>query len=483
MRINLLCIMIAFFCGYAYVHWFRALCFLIVLMGVVEHPDMPKNIMDIQGLNPWNLLFFNVLLAWLLRGRRERPAWDMPRVITVLLLLYLGIVLVGFFRAAQDLYLLGIAPATMVSEYLINTIKWTIPGLLLFDGCRDLRRLRLATGSVLAMYGLLALQTIWWMPASSAVNAAALEARSRKIIANEIGYSRVNMSMMLSGASWAVLSTLPLARSRFQRTLVVGGFLLIAYAQALTGGRMGYATWGLVGLILCGLRWRKFLLLIPVFVLVLAVTVPGVMERMLSGFNERTAAGKQVVDDYEVTAGRTLIWPHVINKITESPAVGFGRLTMIRSGLNRFLLVQLGEAFDHPHNAYLEWLLDNGLIGFLLVMPFYLLLLRYALGLFLSRTVAWYSAVGGMALALVLALLVAGLGSQTFYPREGAVGMWCAIGLMLRMHVEKQKADHRPPRERAGRRGYRDRVPPTLHAGYAPRRPVRRAAAGQETPI
>jgi hypothetical protein len=46
-----------------------------------------------------------------------------------------------------------------------------------------------------------------------------------------------------------------------------------------------------------------------------------------------------------------------------------------------------------------------------------------------------------MALALILALLVAAFGSQTFYPREGAVGMWAAIGLMLRLMVEKQKAE------------------------------------------
>jgi hypothetical protein len=47
---------------------------------------------------------------------------------------------------------------------------------------------------------------------------------------------------------------------------------------------------------------------------------------------------------------------------------------------------------------------------------------------------------GILALALVLALLVAAMGSQTFYPREGSVGMWAAIGVMLRVSVEKRKA-------------------------------------------
>jgi hypothetical protein len=46
--------------------------------------------------------------------------------------------------------------------------------------------------------------------------------------------------------------------------------------------------------------------------------------------------------------------------------------------------------------------------------------------------------IGGIALSLVLALLIAAMGSQTFYPREGAVGMWCAIGLALRVYMQRQ---------------------------------------------
>jgi hypothetical protein len=52
-----------------------------------------------------------------------------------------------------------------------------------------------------------------------------------------------------------------------------------------------------------------------------------------------------------------------------------------------------------------------------------------------------FVAAGGACLALILALLVASVGSQTFYPREGAVGLWCVIGLMLRVKVERDRAE------------------------------------------
>jgi len=50
-----------------------------------------------------------------------------------------------------------------------------------------------------------------------------------------------------------------------------------------------------------------------------------------------------------------------------------------------------------------------------------------------------YSAVGGVALSLMLAQLVAGIGSQHFYPEESTLGMWAAMLLALRVHVEEKR--------------------------------------------
>ena len=50
------------------------------------------------------------------------------------------------------------------------------------------------------------------MPIDYALSGDQLEARSRKILANEIGYHRVNLSMMLAGASWAIFAARALTR-------------------------------------------------------------------------------------------------------------------------------------------------------------------------------------------------------------------------------------------------------------------------------
>ena len=446
MRVYILYAVVFCLAVYSYRDWFKSLCGCILLMAVVEHPDFPTAVGGVQGLNPWNLAFANVFIAWIRARRQEGLVWDLPLYLGRMLLIYLAVVLIGFLRCVIDRgHMTGHTLADLFSEQLINTLKWPLPGLLLFDGCRNRKRLNWAIVSLLGVYFLLAAQVVRWMAPAAALGGGALTTLARKIIMNEVGLHPINISMMLAGAFWATLATVALVKKSWQRIAIITAALLMAYGQALTGGRMGYVTWGVVGLVLGLLRWRKYLLLAPVLVLIIATTIPSAVERMLQGFGEKTATADNVTNDYAVTSGRTLIWPYVVEKIMAAPASGYGRLAMNRTGVSDRLWRELGESFPHPHNAYLEWMFDNGVVGFLLVMPLYAVILAQAVALFRSRAGPAYVAVGGISLALVLALLVAALGSQTFYPREGAVGMWVAIGLLWRLTVQREQLAARSP--------------------------------------
>jgi O-antigen ligase len=450
-RSTLLWVLVLGLSFYAQRDWYKALCGLIVLVAIVEHPDMPKTLFGIQGLNPWNVLFVAVVLAWLAHRGREGLTWDMPPAVNILVLVYLGVVAVGFVRMMMDRSALDeYTTSYLVSEYLVNTVKWVIPGLLLFDGARTPARVLTGLGCVAAIYLLLGVQVIRWMPLSEAFSGDALNARGAKILLNEIGFHRVNLSMMLAGASWALVATLALAKRRAHLVLILGASATVLYAQALTGGRMGYVTWAVLGFLLCVIRWHKYLAVLPALIVAIYLFAPAAFtERMLQGFSPETRDSNPLLgpgtenllatdegpDAYTITAGRNVAWPYIIDKIGESPIIGFGRLAMQRTGLEFRLWNEFKESFPHPHNAYLEWLLDNGWLGFVLVMPFYVLVVARSVVLFRDGEPV-RAAVGGVACALILALLVASFGSQTFYPREGAVGMWCAIGLMLRLSIE-----------------------------------------------
>ena len=424
---------------YAWRDWYKSLCGLVLLMAIIERPDMPRSLPGLRGVTPWNLLLLTIVLAWAFNRRREGLRWDMPASIALAFLAYVTVVVVAFARMLSDGDRLDLDTAAMVSQYLVNPLKWIVPALLFYDGCRTRERLRLGLLAVIGVYALIAAQTIRLIPPQHVLDAAELERRSRKILEMEVGYHRIDISMMLAGASWAALAVREALASRRLRLAMAILAVAIVYGQALTAGRAGYATWAAVGLVLCTLRWRRYLLVAPLLVAGILWAVPGAAGRMMQGVSaEETLEDADQIDEAEVTSGRTVIWPYVIEAIGEAPLFGYGRQAMKRTGLAQFLREYLGEGFVHPHNAYLEMLLDAGWVGLCLVLPVYLLALGHGLRLFRDRS-PWCVAAGGAGLALVLALLCASVGAQTLYPREGTVGMWCAMGLLFRMAVERDR--------------------------------------------
>ena len=461
-RLTLLWMFIAFVGLYAWKDWYKALCGLILLMGVIEHPDMPRTMFGIQGLNPWNILCIMVLMGFFSSYSREKLKWDMPSLINILLIMYVVVIFTGFFRLLADweglkdyACLRNTLPPTLGelwSENIINSFKWVIPGLLLFVGCNSRSRFYWGIFAILGVYLIIAIQVIKWMPLSTITDGGDLSARSSKILINEIGYHRVNLSMMLSGAAWATLTAVPFTNKK-KWILFAAGTLF--WAQALTGGRTGYGATLVVGFMLCIIKWRKYILLFPLAAVLFVSFVPGVYDRLTQGFStDYIETNNQKVIDflgrrnrtgsfdlYTITAGRVIAWPFVIDEIKKSLWIGYGRQAMQKTGTASYLLTEFREVFPHPHNAYLQFVLDNGVIGFFPVCLFYLIITKWSYILFKDRDSEINEVAGGVCFSLLLALFVASIGSQTFYPREGAVGMWCAIGLMLRVYIENMKIE------------------------------------------
>jgi O-antigen ligase len=442
MRIYALWLVVLALSVYAWKDWYKSLCGLIVLMAVLEHKDMPRTIFDVPGLNPWNLVFFIVLLAWMSQRNRERLRWDIPRGPAVLLLMGFGVLLFGFARLVSDRQNLldELTVAELVSDYLFNPVKWVVVGLLLFDGSRSRRRLILGLASILALYFLISLQAIRWIVPSGALYGGELSSYTIRTLQREIGYHRNDVSTMLAGGSWALLAMLPLVVSRYRAALVLLS-LVVVFAQLLTGGRGGYLAWCAVGLVLGFVRWRRYLILAPLIVILFITLVPSAADRALQGITENPTTGSEEVNLEELTAGRNLLWPRVIDTIWDAPLIGYGRAAMQRTGLSAWYAASQGGDEDlyiaHPHNAYLEILLDSGVIGLTVALALYGYFAAIALSLIRDRRSPAFLAVGGIALSLILAQLVGSFTGQSLYPRETTVGMWCAIGLLLRVWVQR----------------------------------------------
>jgi O-antigen ligase len=432
-RYSLLWMFVSGVMAYAWRDWVKALCVLVLLLGVLERPDMPKQIFGIQGLNPFNLTLAGILAAWVSQALRERPRWDIPRSLTLLFALYLSVMALSTARMLIDPSYLVIwhspdfeaySRTGLIAEFLINSFKWLIPAVLLAYGCRDAERQRWLAVCVLGIFAVLAYLVIKQMPLGLLLDGDALQKRAVAVLQRRVGYHRVDLAWMFAGAAWAMLAARPMFSSALVRTALVGLSGVTALGLALTGGRTGYVAFCVVGLVMSVLKWRRNLFLLPPAIVLVVVLAPGIAERMLTGVgaDDATAA-------HELTSGRALMWPFTLRKIAESPVLGHGRQAWVRTSLRLEVANITGERAGHPHNAYLEFALDNGLVGLAVLLSFFALVLANAVRLFRMRGHPLAEASGGMALALTLSYLVAALGAGTFYPTEGSVGMWCLIAL------------------------------------------------------
>jgi len=424
---------------YAWRNWYVAACATLPLMAVLQRQDMPHAMLGILGLNPWNVLVANVMLSWLVNRKRDVIPVKQPLSFRVALFCYVSVILVSCLRLLSRADAIpSHLPHEIVTEFGLNSVKWLLPIFPLFDGCTTRKRAMLGLACVLGTYLALALQVIKVMPVGAVVHGG-MSGRAARVLLRYTGYYRVDLSVMFAGAAWGVLACLALFQRRSMKLALLGATAVIMLAQALTAGRGGYLAWVGVGAILAVLRWRRGLLLIPIAVVAIGALLPGVKNRVFFGVGRSEGPViEEETDMSVVSAGRTAMWPYVIDKIAESPLTGYGRRAMDTTELDEVSRDVLGERHILPHNAYLEVLLDNGIIGFLLFMPIFLIACRRAVSTFRAGGDPLFVAVGGTAAALLLAQLIGGLTGQVFYPREGAVPMWGAIALMLRVSVERQ---------------------------------------------
>jgi len=464
-RITLLTLLIAYLSVFAWKDWFRAACWLVLLMAIFQHPDMPKAIGGVPGLNHWNFLFLNTVLSWLSNRKKEKLTWEMPKFINTLLFIYGFFIVLSVIRYLYDhsgliaLFEVTGAPAPRmmsdINEYLINCFKWVLPGMIIFDGCRTRKQYNFAIFTLALMFILLALQVVKAMKLGSlTLGGDALQHKALKIISKSVGFHRVNVSMMMSGAFWLVFCLKEFVTTKHYWFVILPSCFVIFLAMALTGGRTGYGTWAVLGLFYCLFKWRKYILLVPLFYILVLTFAPSAVERLSFGFsseptNEFDPSNKRQeiefeggdVDLYSVTSGRNLAWPLVWESIKEAPFIGYGREAMANIGITLRMREMYGkfDSFPHPHNAYLQWIQDNGFLGAIPVFLLYLIFLKYAWSLFRDSSNKIYVVTGGVSFALLMSFFIASVGSQTFYPREGAVGMWVGIGLLLRVHIERNK--------------------------------------------
>ena len=445
-RLTILNILVLSLWVYAFRDWMVSLCGLILLTSMMRKGDWLSQIGGIPGLNLWNITLAVVTVAWLLRRQDERRPWKLSGLSVGIVIGYIGIIVLAYVQAmlAMDNFVPDLQRDLwqfLTVDHLINPLKYLLVALLLADGCHSRRRLIMALGTVVGLGVLYAILVVRIVPLDALYTSGGVHYRWR--IGKEVGLMANDMAKVLTLTFWSILATQRLWwRPWWSRIAVLAAYSVTFLGLAMCFSRAGYLTFVAVALVLGCVRWRKLLWLGPPALLLLLVLMPTVTERLSQGFDPDPEAD---TDWNEVTAGRTgELWPPVIEEIWKAPFLGHGRMAVAHTALYD----KLGGV--HPHNGYLEVLVDTGALGLLIVLAAFVGAGVLSYRLVRQNREPLLVALGGVGLVHCTGVLVNAMSGATFFPNQGMLGTLCALGIALRVwsgRVGAAKRAARVPQE------------------------------------
>jgi O-antigen ligase len=408
---------------------------LIVLMPLSRSAMFPHAMFGVTGLNPVNLLLAGTLGACVLQGLGSG-------------------VLRGFVpRPLAWLYLAPLAAAAALGVRRVGEI---VPGfyeygLIQFHDAAGYLRDMLFKPLLLVVFALLvavaarrsarpeallvpACLSVWVMGALvlgfvvlSGAGLGQLATSGARAFLSPLGIHANDLGRLYVSAYALLLFTWAASAPGSPRALLFATMGLTVLALVLTFSRGALLGFMVVNVLF--LAWRrsgKVLLVAALLALAAPLLVPeAVVERLGMGFGDGANA---------VSAGRLDgLWLPLLPVVLDSPVFGHGLASILWSEPMQVAAIDPTRVIGatHPHNAYLEALLDVGLAGLALLLAYFLHAYRglRALGADAALEPRLAGFFQGAAAGLA-ALLAVAFFDSSLAPRAEQVYLWFAIGMM-----------------------------------------------------
>ncbi|HVL37072.1 MAG TPA: O-antigen ligase family protein [Burkholderiales bacterium] len=408
---------------------------LVVLMPFSASSVFPHELMGYRGLNPANLLVAGTLLAFVLHGGLARPGTILP---LPLVLVYLPpILLAGFIGMhnvediATSMFEIGGGTLTPFGYFLVWVVKpllFVAMAMLLAGAVARSRHPERFLVPIIASVWIVCLLAIVYVLVSGAGLAELASAEARGFYlpiglhANDLGRLFLMAFALLLFTWWE--TTRPGMKTALLFTLAV-----VLTALVLSFSRAAYLGVLLVGALF--LLWtfnaRKLSFGLVVVVLALTAIPQSVVQRAMLGFDTG--------DIDAVSAGRWGLWVALLPEALRAPPWGNGIGSIMWSTA---LHTDAIEPTTHPHNAYLQALLDTGFLGLTLMLAFYAFVWRGFRRLAAHPQV--HRELRGFfqgASAGLLAFLLTGWAGSSLMPAREWAFLWIAIGMMYGMQARR----------------------------------------------
>lgn len=432
-------------CAFVLLDFRAGVVLLIVLMPLSRSAVFPHAMFGITGLNPVNLLLAGTLGACVLQGLG-------------------GGALRGFVpRPLAWLYLAPLVAAAALGLRHVDEIVPGFPlyGLIQFHDAAGYLRDMLFKPLLLVVFALLvaaaaarsakpeaflapAWLSIWVMAALalgfvllSGAGLGELSSAGARGFLSPLGIHANDLGRLYVSAYALLLFTAAEGQHSAARPMLLASLALVVISLMLTFSRGAFLGFMVVNVLF--LAWRrsgKVLLLGALLATAAPLLLPeAVFERISAGIGQGANA---------VSAGRIEgLWLPLFPDVLRSPLYGSGLGSILWS--DAMHAAQAGDprviGATHPHNAYLETLLDMGVVGLALLGAYYLHVWRgfRALGADPALNPAMRGFFQGAAAALA-ALLAIAVFDSSLAPRAEQAYLWFAIGLLYGVRARRRAA-------------------------------------------
>ena len=403
---------------------------LIVLTPISASELFPHEMFGVTGLNPLNLLLVATLGSFVLRGRGLGSLLPRP-------LLWLFVVPIAVAAAIGAQHVNEIPPLFYEQELINYTDAWgyvrdaAIRPLLLVVTALVIgaavagsqKPERFITPLVVAVW-LMSLLSIIYVAASGVSLGLLASASERGFFAAALGMHANELGRLYAVAYALLLFVWGETKDLSLKSVLVATMGVLTLALLLTFSRGAFLGFFIVNALF--LLWKFNMRTLAIALLVAALALPlmpgAVWDRLSLGF----AGGG---DANSVSAGRIdEIWLPLMPEILRTPPWGNGLDAILWS---KAMWAQTILEVTHPHNAYLQAILDMGVGGLALLLAYYghvaRNLRRLGSNAYLSPTLR---GVFQGALAGLVCFLVTGMAGSSLRPTPEFTFLWIAIGMM-----------------------------------------------------
>jgi O-antigen ligase len=414
---------------------------LILIMPISASFLFPHSMFGISGLNPLNLLLAATLFSYILNYAGQgalKALGSRP-----LLFLYVLPILMGALFGVSHVHEIpGIFKEMDWIEYdgAVGYIRDLVMKPLLLVLYAMLVGVAVAHSRSIARFLTPMLISMWVMAmlvivfvATSGVHLAQLAGTYERSFLSPLGMHANDLGRLYATAYALLLFIWDRTPRASLKAFLIVSMAVVGAALLLTFSRGAITALVIVNLIyLFSRRKLKTLVLCAMAVPILLWLMPGaIWSRLDMGMDQGANA---------VSAGRVKgIWLPLLPWAAQSPIWGHGLQSLLWSPAMRGgHMMQV----THPHSAWLQAVIDTGVIGLVLILAFWLWhvwrgLRRYA------RDPSLTPELGGFfegAAAGLLGFVIANVAGSSFFPVPEQSFLWLAVGMMYGLRLRERAA-------------------------------------------